>query len=198
MLDAFLIFFLLFLSISIFFLLINDENDKNKEYFDIILGKTKEGVICYKNEGNVEGNYFYPPYNIYTGEKWECVEFVRRYLIKTRNVTFSQVNSSYDVFHLPYFINLYEVLPYEIQKYKNGEVIPVSGDIIIFHVDNEQYGHICVIDSVKEQSIQIVEQNYDNKSWGNKDYSRIIYYNKNDRTMTSPDTHEKVYGIIRL
>jgi len=86
----------------------------------------------------------------------------------------------------------------KFKKYKNGEVIPVSGDIIIFHVDNEQYGHICVIDSVKEQSIQIVEQNYDNKSWGNKDYSRIIYYNKNDRTMTSPDTHEKVYGIIRL
>ena len=46
----------------------------------IVLGSTKQGVIAYYNNDH---NYSEKNYhnNIFTGFKYECVEFVRRWLL---------------------------------------------------------------------------------------------------------------------
>lgn len=175
-----------------------------KEYGDYgeIIGKTKEGVICYSNKDKKYNKYNYNKYNnskIYTGEKWECVEFVRRYFIETKNITFQQVDNAYGIFDLNFFIDLKRTLPYTIYKYKNGQVKPLSNDIIIFHNKNTNngHGHVCIISDIENDKIKIIEQNYDNKKW-NKNYSRKIFYDKKNKLIISNDNNEKVYGIIRM
>lgn len=172
-------------------------------YMSYVIGKTKEGVVSYKNDTNESYDKKKQNYvmHIYTGVRWECVEFVRRYLIFTKNVTFTEVKNAYEVYDGPiYFINLDSVLPIEVERFKNGEKMPKKGDILIFHVDNEQHGHICIlsnVDTIKGE-IEIVEQNYDNMSWKGNFYSRILKMDLNTQKIQSPDPHEHVYGLIRV
>ena len=40
---------------------------------------------------------------VYSGHKWQCVEYSRRYLIAVDDVTFPDVNMAYEIFDLPQF-----------------------------------------------------------------------------------------------
>ena len=78
--------------------------------------------------------------------------------------------------------------------------MPEKGDLLIFHVDNEQHGHICIINNVDQsnEEIQIIEQNYDNQNWKGNPYSRILKLDRTTKKIKSPDSHEHVYGLIRM
>jgi hypothetical protein len=68
---------------------------------NIILGKTKEGIECYLNSGRNKGEINRVKNGqYYTGLKWECVEFIRRYLILTKGITFENVESALDLLEL--------------------------------------------------------------------------------------------------
>jgi glutathionylspermidine amidase/synthetase len=163
-----------YILLSLFGLLIY--NGLKKEKFGTILGNTKEGVIAYSSyyENNIrEKNYIN---GIFTGIKWQCVEFARRYLIQVNNITFDAVDNAYDIFNLNNFKTLNSVnIP--IQKYSNGSnILPHIGSLIIWSkdVDIKETGHVAVVTDVTKNYIKIAEQNYDNKN-----YSRKIYINNN-------------------
>jgi glutathionylspermidine amidase/synthetase len=143
-----------------------DMNYIKKNYGDII--GTFNGVQSYSNSNNKSSvaNYYN---NIYTGIKWECVEYVRRYLIINHNITFSNVDSSYQIPEAN-FMTLHgeNIIP----KKNNSLVI---GSIIIFPKDYEvdsPDGHVAIISSILQSGITIAEQNYNDNI-----FPRFISYN---------------------
>ncbi len=71
--------------------------------FGEIIGITDQGVIAFSNENsNHQANYYQ---GIYTGLKYECVEFVRRWLIIVYGITFESVDHAKDIYNLNYFSN---------------------------------------------------------------------------------------------
>ncbi len=142
------------------------------------------GVILYKNQTD-----FYQ--DVYTGMRWQCVEYSRRYLVINKGVTFDNVESAYQIFDI---VSLTKILTkeeyengngdkqYEFVKYENGnKEAPLPDDLIIFPKrDDAPHGHVAVINKVdiEDGYIEIAEQNNDNKLWKYKDFSRRLAMHK--------------------
>ena len=143
---------------------------KSSPAFGELVG-TFDGVPAYSNQLNStmtsEPHFFG---GIYTGVKWQCVEYVRRYLQLTRGVTFSSVNSAFQIPTLAKFTTL------------NGYDIHVSNDlkvgsVIVWPKDFEPDspdGHVAVVTAVKVDGIRVAEQNYDDVTFPRfVDWSRL-------------------------
>ena len=143
-----------------------DMNYIKKNYGDII--GTFNGVQSYSNSNNKMSvaNYYN---NIYTGIKWECVEYVRRYLIINHNITFSSVDSAFQIAEVQFMTLNGEII---IPNLNNNLTI---GSIIIFPKDYEidsPDGHVAIISSILPSGITIAEQNYNDNI-----FPRFISYN---------------------
>ncbi len=114
------------------------------------------GVQLYSNqrdETNCKDTYYYK--GVYTGVKWQCVEFVRRYLIIKEGVTFSDVTSAYEIPNAQ-FTTLNGT---PIQTTRDLEV----GSIIVWlksYENNLPHGHVAIVSSITPLGITVVEQNY--------------------------------------
>jgi len=133
-------------------------------------GKTTEGVISYYNSSeNDELPNFYR--GRYTGLKWECVEFVRRYLIATRNLTFPSVQNALSMMNIPFLTPV---------SYRNDHKIPVvfrsgktqlnpkKGDVIFFH--DRFTGHVGIVTKISGDTIYVASQNGTPQEWEGDDY----------------------------
>ena len=158
-----MIFFLLFYFIIRFFL----RGLRVPSYGDV-LGWTKEGVISfsnYKKDGKQRS---------YAGEKWECVEFVRRFLMTTRGITFDEIDHAYDIFNLSSFQTI-DGKRIPIVKNNKKQYKPERGDVLVWGKDEDKNGHVAMVVETKENGdILIAEQNWENEEWGDRHYSRII------------------------
>ena len=144
------------------------------QYGDI-LGWTKEGVVVFSNYKRHKNE------RTYAGEKWECVEFVRRFLMITRGITFDEIDHAYDIFNLPYFQTLDGVkIPIVILR-NDGKNKPQTGDILVWSkdVDDRRHGHVAIVVETKESGdVLIAEQNWENEEWGGHNHSRVIQLNE--------------------
>ena len=149
----------------------------HEEPFGTILGTTQEGVIAFSGSG---GSNLSSPY----GKKWECVEFVRRFLVETRGITFPSVENAYDIWNLDHFTTL-DGTPVEIQKLDIQSI--ATGDIMIWRAaPNSPAGHVAVVAHVG-RTICLVEQNNLDVKW-NGPYARCVAA----KSLTD------VIGLIRL
>ncbi|ORY36750.1 hypothetical protein BCR33DRAFT_721959 [Rhizoclosmatium globosum] len=162
--------------------------------FGTLLGTTLNGVQVFSCNSTatspIEPNYVN---GIYTGEKWQCVELARRYLIITQNITFDSIEMAYDIFDLPNFqgIDGSSVL---ISKHKNtlSTTRPVVGSLLIwasqgFYVPT---GHVAVITHVTDDFVEIAEQNVQDTVWlPNQHFSRRLSLICSP-TCTITDTYE--------
>lgn len=125
------------------------------------------GVSIYSNNRystNLNNSNYYN--GIYTGIKWQCVEFARRYLIITHGITFSDVTSAFQIPDAKFTrINT-------INTINGKQNIGVRNDLqvgslVIWPKDymtNSPHGHVAVVSSITPTGITVVEQNYDNKN----------------------------------
>ena len=117
------------------------------------------------NNNNSNSNYYN---GIYTGIKWQCVEFARRYLIVTHGITFSDVTSAFQIPDAKFTT---------LDGKQNIEVrndLQV-GSLIVWpknYMTNSVDGHVAVVSSITPTGITVVEQNYDNKNEINRFISR--------------------------
>jgi glutathionylspermidine amidase/synthetase len=162
--------------------------------FGEMIGITDQGVIAFSNENsNHQPNYYN---GIYTGLKYECVEFVRRWLIIIYGITFESVDHAKDIYDLNHFSNiLSNKIP--IKKCINGLNNISFGNLVIWTNQGEfkEHGHVAVVVKIKDNKVYIAEQNTTNKSWNKKKYSRKLLINNNtlvDREY--PDT--KIIGWV--
>jgi glutathionylspermidine amidase/synthetase len=150
--------------------------------FGDILGTTASGVACYNNG---PPDFISHQTNLYqsqaTGLKWQCVEFVRRYLMMTQGLTFLDVDYAYEL-----WVNLHHYIPISHQqKQQELETIPLNqltsfypNDILIYGKNFRRTGHVAVIlnqGHIKDHA-QIAEQNFSENKWPSN-YSRAISLN---------------------
>ncbi|CUF79015.1 D-alanyl-glycyl endopeptidase-like protein, putative [Bodo saltans] len=111
---------------------------------------------------------------IYTGMRWQCVEYARRFLIVRNATTFGDVDGAEDIWALPHFLEAWsgtladgqeEARPHPIVKYyaqnctaststigsgagKHAMMVatPALGDVIIWKRQQDMpYGHVGVV-----------------------------------------------------
>lgn len=157
-----------------------------------LLGTTREGVSAYSTHGlpqdvnHVEWN----GKSIVTGLQWECVEFVRRYVLLTKGVIFKDVKQADKIWGLLTFIDVDTMMEIPCMHYSIGTINPRRGDILVWSVSEEEpFGHVAVIlhdTDDKLGTVEIAEQNRD--SWAAPHYSRRI----------SLGTTPHLLGIVRV
>lgn len=134
---------------------------------------------CVKNENHyVTLPHFKQP--IFTGMKWQCVEYARRWLIENKGVTFGDVEYAYHIWDLPYAekVGTHEHRPILRFKNKISKEGPKVGDLLINSVKLAITGHVAVVVGVERDSITIAEQNYFNRTWESKHYARRLLVDK--------------------
>lgn len=146
------------------FMMITCKNQSNgfKSYKDAngneIIDKFNKVAVYYNNGGN-KRHKSKDGYNY--GLKWQCVEFVKRYYYDHLKHKMPNAYGHAKDFYSPYLkdgqINRERGL---LQFSNKSKSKPKVNDIIIFkgHTLNK-YGHIAIIASVYENSIEIVQQN---------------------------------------
>jgi len=117
---------------------------------------TFNGVDVYSNQlgktNSLDSNYYN---GIYTGQKWQCVEFARRYLIIKEGITFSDVDSAFEI-------------PQAQFKTLDGVLVKMSNDLkpgslIVWSNGYEKGltdGHVAIVSLVTPFGVTVVEQNY--------------------------------------
>ena len=156
-----------------------------------ILGTTREGVSAYVAHSSNEINYVeWKGRTIITGRKWECVEFVRRYLLMTKGIIFKDITSANEIWGLLTFINVENNTEVPCMHYSIGTIRPRRGDVLIWTAsEQDPYGHVAIILQETDNVLGTVEIAEQNKgAWKAPHYSRRI----------SLATTPNLLGIIRL
>jgi len=163
----------------IFYFLIFLYVPQHVPYYGDVLGWS-EGVVVFSNYKGKRNE------RSYAGEKWECIEFVRRFLMNTRGITFDEIDHAYDILNLPSFQTL-DGKKIPIDKTTNN---PEKGDILVWDKDNKDMknGHVAIVVSKDNGNLFIAEQNWENKDWEDRNYSRMI------RIETEPH----LIGLIKI
>ncbi len=150
-----------------------------------VLGESPAGIAAYSNCDS-DCVIFEPNRlnEIYTGIKWQCVEYARRWLLNEKSVVFGDVDIAADIWAQEQVIN---PLTQHVQKFEsivNGASnLPQRGDLIIYGKDYLGTGHVAVVVEINkaQQTIHVAEQNYDNSKWTTNYAREIKYTNYNNR-----------------
>lgn len=176
------IILILFILIVCIFFLYKNKKAMNKKYR--VIG-TYQDVKSYEYTINKpyreDKNYIYIidddiSIPIYTGIKWECVEYIRRFLIENYQLTFENVKNALDMISLTHFYSIIDdsKIPIYFIPYSLHNILSIrKHDIIIFSYKDT--GHVALVTKPlnKRNRIEIVEQNWE-KKWESKNYSRTI------------------------
>ncbi len=149
------------------------------------LGASMSGVKAYSNCNNSCVNptpYFVS--DTFTGIKWQCVEYARRWLLVNKNVVYGDVDIAADIWELE------EVISPDKKNHKpfvsilNGDSQygVQRGDLLIYSRAFFGTGHVAVVLKVDEenQRLYLGEQNFDNNKWRDG-FARDVPYIKRDQ-----------------
>ena len=141
---------------------------KPKYKFGDIIG-TFDGVNAYSNQNDEtkskQSNYYN---NIYTGVKWQCVEFVRRYLILKHGITFNNVENAFQIPQAQ-FTTLNGFPVKMVNQLKVGSIVVWPKN----YEKNSPHGHVAIVINISSLGINVAEQNYIDT-----DFSRFIPFSK--------------------
>lgn len=121
-----------------------------------------QGVAVYYNGrvGNVSGRNSAPDgYNI--GQKYQCVEFVKRYFLEARGHKMPNPWGHARDFFNPALADGALNLDRGLRQYKNGgRTRPEPGDLLVLagHIAN-RHGHVGIICAVGENYAEMIQQN---------------------------------------
>lgn len=127
----------------------------------------------------------------YTGIKWQCVEYARRWLLVNKGVVYGDVDIAADIWALDFVTRIKDKAELKLSTYPNGnEKAPEVGDLLIYAKAYLNTGHVAVISKVdpKSHTVQVVEQNFNNTKWAG-DYARSIPYVEHDKKIWLLDAY---------
>jgi hypothetical protein len=108
---------------------------------------------------------------MFTGMKWQCVEYARRYIQIVYGVTFSEVDSAYEIPNATFtrLLDNKVIIPWIYQGNPNMNLFEsLNNSLIIWAKDCEPdtpHGHVAVIVYANKDGIHVAEQNYDNNDF---------------------------------
>ena len=143
-----------------------------------LLGKTADNTEAYSNCKSAcvvrQPNKYK---GTYTGIKWQCVEYARRWLLVHDGVVFGDIDIAANMWdRINHVTNVSNHEDTPLVNYANGSAhMPETGDLLIYAREFETTGHVAVVTSVDEKAgtIRVAEENYSNTPWPG-DYSREI------------------------
>jgi hypothetical protein len=150
---------------------------KMAEDFGTPLGQNR-GVIGYSNGNNRRYKVAEERINgQFTGIKYQCVEYARRWLILVKGLTFKSVLCACDIWALDHVYRVEDQQKVNLMKVPNGSpVFPQVGALLIYKRRfSLPFGHIAVITEIDPEGkyIRIAEQNEEDRLWPG-DYARQL------------------------
>jgi CHAP domain. len=119
-----------------------------------------KGVAVYYNGKNIENNFgrHYSTDGYYYGEKWQCVEFVKRFYYDAMRYRMPDIFGNASDFFDPDVPQGKINHRRGMRQYRNGgNVKPEADDLLVF--TGSQYGHVAIITSVTLDEVEIIQQN---------------------------------------
>lgn len=168
--------------------------------FDEIEGVASENVPAYSNNQssifNIGQNYVY---GVYTGFRWQCVEYARRWLILRKGCTFKNVGNACDMWkEINEIERLTDGKKFLLRCIENGsERPPKIGSLLIYPRSFRMpFGHVAVITGVVDGFVHISEQNHLFQSW-ETDFARRAALNCRDGRFFIDDT-DPLFGWLEI
>lgn len=180
-----------------------------------LVGTTLDGVRGYNcnydnNPEETSDDYERSNFSngIYTGMKWQCVEFARRYWISVFGIVLPPVSWAAHIFGMPAASRLGDYWIVPLKSFPNkGTEAPRKGDLLIYgSTPNQRVGHVAVIVEVLPNSVRVGEQNNDNDqlwkggSWADEIPMAVVPNEQGEATYTI--THEdpdlETSGWVRI
>lgn len=119
-----------------------------------------KGVVVYDNGKSPENNYghHYSEDGYYYGEKWQCVEFVKRFYYDSKGYRIPDIFGNAKDFYDPAVAQGKLNHRRGLLQFRNGgNVRPEVDDLLVF--TSGKYGHVAIVTAVNEDSIEIIQQN---------------------------------------
>jgi hypothetical protein len=139
----------------------------------------------------------------YSGMKWQCVEYARRWWVTHYDVTLLNVPRACDIWSRTYVKRLSDGKNVALEMLASGasKDAPRVGDLIIWKKTAEQpVGHVAVVCEVTADSVRIGEQNVDNNlMWAGGSFSREFPLQRNENGVyTMRDDEDPLFGWVRV
>ena len=135
----------------------------NSEARDLPVGevvRSYKSVPVYQNGKVVATSHgkHYAKSGYYYGQKWQCVEYVKRFYYDALSHKMPSVWGHAADFFDPE-VQHGEINPARgMLQYQNGESIPPQpDDLIVFR--HSKYGHVAIVTKVTEDQIEVIQQN---------------------------------------
>ncbi|MGB7930671.1 MAG: CHAP domain-containing protein [Gammaproteobacteria bacterium] len=149
-----------------------------KSPYGKILGSSPRGIEAYSNCQS--GCVIFEPNQwngTYTGIKWQCVEYARRWLLVNTGTVYGDVDIAADIWdRIDHLTDVKTKKPIPLETRLNGSTqAPEVGDLLIYAKAFNGTGHVAVVTGIdiKNGLIEVSEQNFNNESWPD-DYARKI------------------------
>ena len=146
-------------------------------HYDEVLGIASSNVPAYSNGSDVffsgEANRLH---GIFTGYKWQCVEYARRWLLLRKTCVFRNIGSACDIWHeLTHLERVTDGKLIPLIAHPNGSSTKPMKDSILIYARGSglPFGHVAIITEVGPDYIRIAEQNYRFHRWP-KNYARQL------------------------
>lgn len=113
------------------------------------------GVLMFDGHGKnySKGGYYY-------GQKWQCVEFIKRFFYDIYGHVMPNVMGHAASYFDPHIPDGLENKERGLVQYHNGsQTPPKEGDLVVFNNTLSKFGHVAIISKVLDESIEIVQQN---------------------------------------
>jgi hypothetical protein len=121
----------------------------------------------------------------YTGIKWQCVEFARRWLLDNEGVVYGDVDIASDIWSkIPFVTRISDGRQLPLQPHLNGASEPPQvGDLLVYAREYLNTGHVAVVTEVDLNSgvIRVAEQNFLNQKWPANYARQIEIVHKDER-----------------
>lgn len=116
-----------------------------------------------RDDGFFSGENNYVDHTIYTGFRYQCVEYARRFLLMTTGCVFSECGRASEVFAKDSIKHVETGESYPLVAHQNGTSTtrPRAGDVIIHPYEDGlcPWGHIGIVSYVDDTRIGVAEQN---------------------------------------
>ncbi|OMJ83395.1 hypothetical protein SteCoe_15733 [Stentor coeruleus] len=139
-----------------------------KPGFGVLLGSYK-GVEGYSNRkaGWGAGANFINGH--FTGYKYQCVEYARRWLILAKQLTFQEISCACHIWDLDKVIDINTNNELPLIGISNGSSVPPVADALLIYSRGLKvpWGHVAIITEVNlhHNYIRIAEQNEEDRHW---------------------------------
>jgi len=131
--------------------------------FNEVEGIASSNVPAYSNKHT---GFYYGGRNnfhgVFTGYKWQCVEFARRWLLIRKSCTFRDIPCACNIWtDVPYIERVTDGQRFQLRAVPNGSPEPPKKDALLIYGRDRKlpYGHVAIITDVTSDHVYIAEQN---------------------------------------